>query len=217
MTRNQVLKPIVFLACLLPLASLGLRAVEGRMGANPIERITHQTGWWTLAFLLGSLAITPLRRLSKVLWLVQYRRMIGLFAFFYGTLHMLTYVWLDQFFDVRAMVHDIGKRPFITMGSLAYLSMIPLALTSTKWSIRKLGKKWQTLHRLAYVAAVAGVIHFLWLVKKDKSEPATFAIVLGVLFAIRIWFIIQERRSKASGARVILPTGQRTADPTSSA
>jgi methionine sulfoxide reductase heme-binding subunit len=217
MTRNQVLKPIVFLACLLPLADLALRAVQGRMGANPIERITHQTGWWTLAFLVGSLSITPLRRLSKVLWLVQYRRMIGLFAFFYGTLHMLTYVWLDQFFDVHAMVHDIAKRPFITMGSLSYLSMIPLALTSTQWSIRKLGKNWVKLHRLAYLAAVAGVIHFLWLVKKDRSEPETFAVVLGLLFAIRIGYMIKERRAKESSRRVTVPSNQRTAEPTTSA
>jgi methionine sulfoxide reductase heme-binding subunit len=196
MTRNQKLKPLVFMAALWPLAEPGIRAVRGTMGANPIERITHQTGWWTLAFLLGSLSITPLRRLTKVLWLVQYRRMIGLFAFFYGTLHMLTYVWLDQFFDVQAMLHDIGKRPFITMGTLSYLSMLPLALTSTLWSIRKLGKKWQTLHRLAYVAAIAGVIHFLWLVKKDISEPATFAVVLGLLFAIRIGYMIKERQAK---------------------
>jgi methionine sulfoxide reductase heme-binding subunit len=217
MTRNQVLKPIVVLACLLPLAALGLRAVGGRMGANPIERITHTTGWWTLAFLVGSLAITPLRRLSKVFWLVQYRRMIGLFAFFYGTLHMLTYVWLDQFFDVHAMVRDIAKRPFITMGSLSYLSMLLLALTSTQWSIRKLGKNWVKLHRLAYVAAVAGVIHFLWLVKKDRSEPETFAVVLGLLFAIRIGYIIKERRAKTPGPRVTVPSGQRAAEPTTSA
>jgi methionine sulfoxide reductase heme-binding subunit len=217
MTRNQALRPIVFLACLLPLADLGLRAVQGRMGANPIERITHQTGWWTLAFLVGSLSITPLRRLSKVLWLVQYRRMIGLFAFFYGTLHMLTYVWLDQFFDVHAMVHDIAKRPFITMGSLSYLSMIPLALTSTQWSIRKLGKNWVKLHRLAYLAAVAGVIHFLWLVKKDRSEPETFAVVLGLLFAIRIGYMIKERKAKESSRRVTVPSNQRTAEPTTSA
>jgi methionine sulfoxide reductase heme-binding subunit len=217
MTRNQALKPIVFLACLLPLADLGLRAVQGRMGANPIERITHQTGWWTLAFLVGSLSITPLRRLSEVLWLVQYRRMIGLFAFFYGTLHMLTYVWLDQFFDVHAMVHDIAKRPFITMGSLSYLSMIPLALTSTQWSIRKLGKNWVKLHRLAYLAAVAGVIHFLWLVKKDRSEPETFAVVLGLLFAIRIGYMIKERKAKESSRRVTVPSNQRTAEPTTSA
>ena len=209
MTRNQILKPVVFLVCLLPLAELGLRAVEGRLGANPIERVTHQTGWWTLALLLSSLAITPLRRLSKVLWLVQYRRMIGLFAFFYGSLHMLTYVWLDQFFDVHAMVHDIAKRPFITMGTLSYLSMIPLALTSTQWSIRKLGKKWQTLHRLAYVAAVAAVIHFYWLVKKDKSEPLMFIAVLGLLFAIRIGYILKEKRAKVASQRVTLPSGQR--------
>ena len=202
MTSNQFLKPLVFLAALIPLAKLVLGGLHGTLGANPIERITHATGWWTLAFLVGSLAVTPLRRLTKVLWLVQYRRMIGLFAFFYGTLHMITYVWFDQSFNVQAMLHDIAKRPFITMGSLSYLSMIPLALTSTQWSIRKLGKKWQKLHRLAYVAAIAGVIHFLWLVKKDISEPATFAVVLGALFAIRIGYIIQERVAKKSRERV---------------
>jgi len=182
---------------MLPLADLGLRAVQGRMGANPIERITHQTGWWTLALLVASLAITPLRRLSGMLWLVQYRRLIGLFAFFYGTLHMLTYVWLDQFFDVHSMLRDVVKRPFITMGTLSYVSMIPLALTSTQWSIRKLGKKWQMLHRLAYLSAIAGVIHFLWLVKRDKSEPLMFAVVLAFLFAIRLVYIIKEKRAKA--------------------
>ena len=182
---------------MLPLADLGLRAVQGRMGANPIERITHQTGWWTLALLVASLAITPLRRLSGMLWLVQYRRLIGLFAFFYGTLHMLTYVWLDQFFDVHSMLRDVVKRPFITMGTLSYVSMIPLALTSTQWSIRKLGKKWQMLHRLAYLSAIAGVIHFLWLVKRDKSEPLMFAVVLAFLFAIRLGYIIKEKRAKA--------------------
>ena len=187
-----------------------MRGLQGRMGANPIERITHETGWWTLAFLLGSLAITPLRRLTKVLWLVQYRRMIGLFAFFYGSLHMLTYVWLDQFFDVHSMLRDIAKRPFITIGTLSFLSMIPLALTSTQWSIRKLGKKWQTLHRLAYVAAIAGAVHFYWLVKRDKSEPLMFIAVLTLLFAIRVGYIIQERRGK-SVRRVLVPASSRTA------
>lgn len=201
MSRNQILKPIVFLACLVPLADLGLRGLQGRLGANPIEWITHQTGWWTLALLLTSLAITPLRRLTNVLWLVQYRRMIGLFAFFYGTLHMITYVWLDQFFDVHAMLRDVAKRPFITMGTLSYLSMIPLALTSTQWSIRKLGKKWQTLHRLAYVAAIAGAIHFFWLVKRDKSEPLMFIAVLALLFAIRIGYMVKEKRAKVAFAK----------------
>jgi sulfoxide reductase heme-binding subunit YedZ len=198
MTRNQILKPLVFLACLVPLGRLVLGGVQGELGANPIERITHQTGWWTLALLLGSLAITPLRRLTKVLWLVQYRRMIGLFAFFYGTLHMITYVWFDQSFNVQAMLHDVAKRPFITMGTLSYLSMIPLALTSTLWSIRKLGKKWQTLHRLAYVAAIAGAIHFFWLVKRDKSEPLIFIAVLTLLFAIRVGYVLKERRARVN-------------------
>jgi len=194
MSRKQILKPMVWVACLLPLADLGWRALEGRMGANPIERITRDTGFWTLTLLVASLAITPLRRLSKLHWLIQYRRMIGLFAFFYGSLHMLTYVWLDQFFDVHSMLHDVVKRPFVTMGALAYLSLVPLALTSTQWSIRKLGKSWQTLHRLAYLAAIAGVIHFYWLVKLDERQPLTFAAVLLVLFAIRVAYVLKEKR-----------------------
>ncbi len=200
MSRNFILKPIVWIACLLPLGNLALRAAQGRMGANPIELITHETGWWTLFLLLASLAITPLRRITKLYWLVQYRRLVGLFAFFYGTLHMITYVWLDQFFDVHAMLRDIAKRPFITMGSLSYLSMLPLALTSTQWSIRKLGKSWQTLHRLAYVAAIAGVVHFYWLVKKDVSEPLTFGAVLAVLFGVRVFYALRERTAKNTPA-----------------
>ncbi len=194
--RNYILKPLVWLACLQGILVLVWRGATGHMGANPIERITHETGWWTLFLLCASLAITPLRRLTKINWLIQYRRLIGLFAFFYGTLHLMTYVWLDQFFDVHSMMRDVAKRPFITVGTLSYLSMVPLALTSTQWSIRKLGKKWQTLHRLAYLSAVAGVIHFLWLVKRDKTEPLTFGVVLALLFAIRVGYSMMEKRHK---------------------
>lgn len=198
MTRNQILKPLVWLVCLDGLFDLAWSGLHGHLGANPIERITRTTGWWTLFLLCASLAITPLRRITRLYWLVQYRRLIGLFAFFYGSLHLMTYVWLDQFFDVHSMLRDIAKRPFITMGSISYLSMLPLALTSTQWSIRKLGKNWQVLHRLAYIAAIAGVIHFYWLVKLDESEPLTFAAVLALLFGVRLFYLAKERFSKSS-------------------
>ena len=193
-TRNRILKPLVFLIALWPLVGLVLRGAMGQLGANPIERITHQTGWWTLALLMITLAVTPLRKLTGQYWLVQYRRMLGLFAFFYGCLHMLTYVWLDQFFDLQAIARDIGKRPFITMGTLSFVLMVPLAATSTQKAIRRLGKRWQTLHKLIYASAAAGVVHFLWLVKKDISEPATFAVVLGLLLGYRVLAAALERR-----------------------
>lgn len=185
-SRNALLKPIVFLLCLLPVAKLVYYGFEGRLGANPIERITHRTGWWTLAFLLIALAVTPARKITGQLWLIQYRRMLGLFAFFYGCLHMLTYVWLDQFFDIHAMIRDVAKRPFITMGSLAFVLMVPLAITSTKGWIRRLGKRWQILHRLVYISALAGVVHFVWLVKKDIREPILFGAILGILLLARV-------------------------------
>ncbi len=190
--RNTILKPIVFLLCLAPFVVLAYAAAQmitghnpDALGANPVERITHQTGLWTLRFLMATLAITPLRRLTGVQWLIQYRRMIGLFAFFYGSLHISTYVILDHQFDLAAMAHDIVTRPFITAGTLSYLLMVPLALTSTQGMIRRLGKRWQKLHRLIYVSAAAGSIHFIWLVKKDKREPLIYAGVLAVLLGFR--------------------------------
>jgi sulfoxide reductase heme-binding subunit YedZ len=173
------------MACLLPLARLGWKAFNAGLGANPIQVITFSTGTWTLVFLLCTLAITPVRKLTKQYWLVQYRRMLGLFAFFYGCLHFTTYIWLDQFFDLHGVYKDIYKRPFITVGFTAFVLMIPLAMTSTKWAIRKLGKRWQALHRLVYLVAIAGVIHFLWAVKLDKRKPETYGAVLGVLLLYR--------------------------------
>ena len=186
------LKVPVFVTCLIPLIRLGWEAYTGNLGANPIETITHSTGTWTLVFLLVTLAVTPLRRLSKLLWLVRFRRMLGLFAFFYGSLHLTTYVWLDKFFAVREMLADIAKRPFITMGLTAFVLMIPLALTSTKGWIRRLGgKRWQALHRLIYFSAIAGVIHYLWLVKADKRKPLEYGAILLLLLAYRvgIWLV----------------------------
>jgi sulfoxide reductase heme-binding subunit YedZ len=178
-------KPVLFLACLMPLVRLVWLGLHSGLGANPIEFITHSTGDWTLTFLLVTLSITPLRKLTRQYWLIGFRRMVGLFAFFYGFLHLMTYVWLDKFFDVHEMLHDIAKRRFITAGMTAFTLMIPLALTSTKWSIRKLGRRWQTLHRLIYFSAAAGVIHYIWLVKADLRKPLEYASVLGALLLYR--------------------------------
>ena len=196
---HRYFKPVVFLACLLPLGRLAWLGLHAGLGANPIEFITHSTGDWTLTFLLVTLSITPLRKLTRQYWLISFRRMLGLFAFFYGSLHLMTYVWLDKFFDVHEMVHDIAKRRFITAGMTAFALMIPLALTSTKWSIRKLGKRWQMLHRLIYFSASAGVIHYIWLVKADRKKPLEYAFVLGMLLLYRIvaWAVTRRSTPKA--------------------
>jgi sulfoxide reductase heme-binding subunit YedZ len=201
MTRNQVLKPLVWIACLIPLSRLMVGAFMGTLGANPVERITHRTGSATLILLLAGLAITPLRKWTEMYWLVQYRRLVGLFAFFYGSLHLLTYLWLDQSFSIRAMAHDVVKRPFITMGTLAWLLLLPLALTSTQKAIRSLGKNWVRLHRLVYVAAAAGAIHFYWLVKRDKQEPLLYIAVLTALLGWRVavWVAKTQQKQKAVG------------------
>jgi len=180
-------KPVVFLACLIPLALLGWKAYSGGLGANPIEVITHATGDWTLRFLLITLAVTPVRKLTGQLWLIRYRRMFGLFAFFYATLHFLTYIWLDKFFDLHEMLHDVAKRRFITVGFTGFVLLIPLAITSTKGWIRRLGgQRWQALHRLIYLSAIAGVIHYWWLVKADIRTPLKYGAILAVLLGYRI-------------------------------
>jgi methionine sulfoxide reductase heme-binding subunit len=187
-------KPVVFLACLIPLALLGWKAYSGGLGANPIEVITHATGDWTLRFLLITLAITPIRKLTGRLWLIRYRRMFGLFAFFYATLHFLTYIWLDKFFDWHEMLHDIAKRRFITVGFAGFVLLIPLALTSTTGWIRRLGgKRWQALHRLIYLSAIAGVIHYWWLVKADIRLPLEYGVILAVLLGYRIAVWAREK------------------------
>jgi sulfoxide reductase heme-binding subunit YedZ len=171
-------KALVFLLCLAPLAPLAWRGARHELGANPIEFITHATGDWTLRFLLLTLAITP--------GLIRYRRMLGLFAFFYATLHFTTYVWLDKFFDLPEMLKDVAKRRFITAGALALLAMTPLAITSTAGWIRRLGgRNWQRLHRLVYVSAAAGVVHYWWLVKSDIREPAAYGVALAILLGLR--------------------------------
>ena len=198
--KLRILKFVLFLAALIPLARLAWRGFHDGLGANPIEVITHSTGDWTLIFILITLSITPLRRITRQYWLISARRMLGLFAFFYGTLHFLTYIWLDKFFDVHEMLKDIAKRRFITVGFSAFVLMIPLALTSTAWSIRRLGgKNWQRLHRLIYLTGILGVVHYLWLVKADLRKPIEYAVVLGILLVYRVGVWLSEK--KASGKR----------------
>jgi sulfoxide reductase heme-binding subunit YedZ len=199
MTRKTiaVVKSIIWVACLAPLFRLVWKGLAGRLGANPIEFITLSTGTWTLVCLLTTLAITPLRRLTGQSWLIRLRRLVGLFAFFYGTLHFITYIWLDKFFDVPDMIKDVMKRPFITAGFLAFLLLIPLAATSTAGAIRWMGgRKWQLLHRLIYISGVSAVVHFWWKVKADVREPAIYAAVLAVLLGIRLVFRIHAKLSR---------------------
>jgi len=194
-------KPAVFLACLVPMGLLVRKGLESRLGANPIEVITHSTGDWTLIFLCITLAITPLRRVLGIPWLVRYRRMTGLFAFFHGSLHFLTYVWLDKFFDWHAMVKDVYKRPFITAGFTAFVLLLPLAATSTAGMIRRLGgRRWQLLHRLIYASATAGVIHYYWLVKADVRLPLRYAAIVAFLLACRVVIYFADRRRASAPA-----------------
>ncbi len=190
-------KVLVFLACLVPLGTLAWGAYVGGLGANPIEAITHATGDWTLRFLLLTLAITPVRRLTGWNRVVSYRRMLGLYAFFYAGLHFMTYLWLDKFFVWADIVHDIPKRPFITIGFAAFLLLVPLALTSTAGMIRRLGgARWRMLHRLVYVAATFGVIHWWWLVKADVSRPEKYAVILATLLGARVVFAFARARER---------------------
>lgn len=192
-------KAVVFLACLMPLGLLIWRGFSGGLTANPIEFVTHTTGWWALTFLMITLAVTPVRRLLDIPWLLRLRRMLGLYAFFYASLHFLTWLVVDQFFDWDAIVKDIIKRPYITIGFSAFVLMLPLAATSTNAMVRRLGAaRWQTLHRAVYLIAILGAAHFWWLVKKDITEPLIFAAVLAVLLAARLVFVWRKRGLRAS-------------------
>jgi sulfoxide reductase heme-binding subunit YedZ len=201
-------KPWLFAVCLLPLARLVVLGVGSGLGANPIEFITHSTGTWTLVGLLATLSVTPLRQLTGRADLIRYRRMLGLFAFFYACLHFTTYIWLDQFFDLSGIAKDIVKRPFITLGFAAFVLLIPLAATSTHAMMRRLGRRWQQLHRLVYPIALLGVIHYLWLVKKDLTQPLIFGAVLVLLLAMRLpWSLrvlraVRDRRVPVRSLRV---------------
>jgi len=195
-TRRTLIlaKAVLWALFLAPLLRLACKGLGSGLGANPIEFVTLSTGTWALVFLLASLAVTPLRRLTRQPGLARFRRLVGLFAFFYGSLHFLTYLWLDKFFDFGEMFRDITRRPFITAGFTAYVLLIPLAATSTSGSIRRLGgRNWQRLHRVVYLSAIASVIHFWWKVKADTREPAIYAAILAALLGYRLLVWIKAR------------------------
>jgi len=189
-------KAVLFVIALVPVGWLAAGLYRGALGANPAETLQLETGIWALRFLLASLAITPLRRLTGWNWTIQYRRMLGLFAFFYATLHLLTYVAFDRFFDFSGVAKDIVKRPYITAGMAAFVLMVPLALTSTKGWIRRLGRRWQLLHRLVYFSAAAACLHFLWKVKVMIGEPVYYAAILALLLAFRILWRFRQKAQK---------------------
>ena len=180
------LKPVVFIASLGPVVWLAWAFYAGHLGANPIDEIADTTGGWALRFLLLTLAVTPLKRITGWRWLLRLRRMLGLFAFFYASLHLMTYLWLDQFFEWREIGLDILDRPFITVGMLGFVLLVPLALTSTNRMVKRLGRQWKRLHRLAYVVPVLGVVHYWWLVKADVLEPLVYAVILLALLLVRL-------------------------------
>jgi sulfoxide reductase heme-binding subunit YedZ len=189
---RKALKPLLFMSSLIPLAWLVFIVLTGRTSANPAEDILLTTGIWALRFLLATLAITPIRRLTGWNALIQYRRMLGLFAFFYACVHLASYIAFDRYFELGEILADVVKRPFITAGMTAFVLMVPLALTSTRGWIRRLGRRWQLLHRLVYVSAAAGCLHFVWKVKVVVGEPIYYAAILGALLAFRlIWRLRQ--------------------------
>lgn len=193
-----MVKKILIALALLPAAWLAVGAWRDALGANPIEEITHTTGLWGLRFLLASLAITPARRVTGWNWLIGYRRTLGLLAFTYATLHVATYVVLDHWFDWARILTDVRKRPYVTAGAGAFACLVPLAITSTRGWIRRLGKRWTTLHRLAYVAAAAAVVHYWWLVKADVRAPLWYGAVLAVLLLARALPAARGRRGLAA-------------------
>jgi len=220
--ESHFLKPIlsskwikvpVFLACLVPLAQLVWKFFHHELGANPIEFITHATGDWTLIFLILTLCITPAREMARLPQLIRFRRMLGLFAFFYGCLHFTTYIWLDKFFDIAEMLHDINKRRFITVGFTGFVLMIPLAVTSTAgWIGRLGGKRWRMLHRLIYASAVAGVVHYYWLVKSDVRKPVRYALIVALLLGYRLAVWLVQKRTHPTGSGNPQPKDFETAE-----
>lgn len=205
---KRLAKPAVFVAALLPFAWLLFRTLTDRLSVNPIEDLTLTTGIWTIRMLVVTLAITPLRRLTGWNRVVQYRRMLGLFTFFYASLHLATY-FIDQGFALKFILADIAKRPFITMGMIAFALMVPLALTSTKGWIRRLGKKWQLLHRLIYVSGAAAAVHYLWKVKVATGSPVYYASIIGSLLAFRIYWALRQKQKTVTPAGNVRPRTSR--------
>jgi sulfoxide reductase heme-binding subunit YedZ len=206
--KLRLVKAAIFVSALVPLVRLGLKALQGQLGANPIEVITHTTGDCTLILLLVTLSVTPVRMLTKQYWLIGVRRMVGLFAFFYACLHFTTYIWLDKFFDLHEMWADIVKRKFITVGFLAFVLLIPLAVTSTTGWIRRLGgNRWQRLHQLIYLSAIAGIVHYAWLVKADLRKPIEYGVILSVLLGYRVWVRAKSTQPAAGERSSLSPIG----------
>ncbi len=188
MKYQNITKLILHFLCWLPLVRLIIAWYRDDLTANPIEFLTHSTGTWALVILLASLSITPLRKIKALNWIIKFRKMLGLYAFLYVCLHFTIYIVLDHFFDWARIGQDIAKRPYVTVGFAAFVMLVPLALTSNKFSIRKLtGKRWQQLHWLVYPAAICGVVHYYWLVKADITQPAIYALILLLLFGIRLF------------------------------
>ena len=213
----KFLKIILFASALLPAARLLLFGFTDRLGANPIEFITRSSGDWTLYFLCITLAVTPLRRFTNWNWLIKLRRMLGLFAFFYASLHFTTFLWFDHFFDVSEMLKDVVKRPFITVGFIAFILLLPLALTSTNGMIRRLGgKRWQWLHRSLYVIAMLGILHFWWMRagKHNFEKPILFGTIVAALLLVRVWFAWRNRSDGAAKSRAAVQKRQVTPTPT---
>ncbi len=191
---STLIKLVLFILCLTPFLLLVADAANDNLGTNPVETLTHETGEWALRFLLITLCVTPLRRLMHINWIIKLRRMLGLYAFFYALLHFITYIWLDQFFDWQEILIDIPKRPFITIGFISFVLLIPLAITSTNAMQRRLKKKWLTLHKLVYVIPMLVVVHFIWSLKADYSEPLFYSFIFLALMLSRVIY----DRKKAS-------------------
>jgi methionine sulfoxide reductase heme-binding subunit len=200
---HKLIKPAIFVVALVPLAWIIYLTVNNDLGANPIETLNRYTGDWVLRFLMITLAVTPLRKLTGWNALLRYRRMLGLFAFFYVCLHFLSYAWLDQNFVLADIIKDVIKRPYITVGFASFLMLIPLAVTSTNAMVRRLGaKRWQKLHRLVYAIGIGGVVHFLWLVKSDIREPLVYAVILTLLLGYRFWNRVHSSQNTVASGTV---------------
>lgn len=200
-------KPLVFVLCLVPLGCLTWGALGPGLGPNPVETLLHVTGIWALRLLLVTLAVTPLRRLTGIPWLLRFRRMLGLYAFFYAVLHFAAYLLLDRALAWEEVLHDLTERPYIVLGFGALVLLVPLAITSTRGWVRRLGGRWQRLHRLVYLIAILGVLHFLWLVKADLQEPLVYGALLALLLGARLPWGWMTGRRRGSHAAVARPRG----------
>lgn len=193
MSRLSFFKIIIFLLALVPLARLVYGALTNNLGVNPVEFMTRNTGDWAMYFLLFTLAITPVRKITQWTWLIKFRRMLGLYVFFYACLHFLTFIWFEHFFNISDIIQDIIKRPFITIGFISLILLIPLAVTSNQAMIRRLKRNWQKLHRLIYPISLLVMLHYFMMIKADYKEALIYLLILLILLAFRLPFIAQKR------------------------